>query len=192
MVDKKPAKPTPATTAMKPVPANITRHSIPSLSPLPGQKPDFKAAAAGDAPAAEASTSGQAAQPASAPATPTAAPSVPAKATENLGPKMRSKGEILAALRAGSHVLHTESGLCRIVEANGTVHPASKRRVRALIDQGILKPTEADKRKYVLDAAADAKAQAPKPPASTTAPAKSESPAWKSDAPASGTAEGTK
>jgi len=179
MVDKKPAKPTPATTAMKPVPANITRHSIPSLSPLPGQKPDFKAAAAGDAPAAEAST-------------PTAAPSVPAKATENLGPKMRSKGEILAALRAGSHVLHTESGLCRIVEANGTVHPASKRRVRALIDQGILKPTEADKRKYVLDAAADAKAQAPKPPASTTAPAKSESPAWKSDAPASGTAEGTK
>lgn len=176
MVDmKKPAKPVPDTTAAKPAATTTNRPSLPALSPLPGTK-----SAAADvqpvAPAAVSTAPVEATKPASAPAEPTAAPT-PAKAakpSETLAPKLRAKSEIISALRAGSHVQHTEAGLYRVVEVSGTVHPASKRRILALIEQGVLKPTESDKRKYVLDAEADKKAHEPKPPASAPAPDKSE------------------
>lgn len=166
MVDKKPAKPAPDTTAMKPiaVPANVLRHSIPSLSPIPGEKP----AAANVQPVAPVATTAapeKANQPASTDAKPAAAPASPAKPTESLGPKLRAKAEIIAALRAGAHVLHTETGLYRIAAADGSLNPASKRRILAFIQQGILKVSgEGNGRVYVLDAEAEKKATAEKKP----------------------------
>ncbi len=165
MVDKKPAaKPAPSTTDAKPITATntTTRPSLPPLSPLPDARPS----AASVQPAtstAVTTASEKAAQPASTETQPTAAPASPAKPVEKLGPKLRAKGEIIAALRAGAHVLHTESGLYRIVSASGSFNPASKRRILALIQQGILKATEADKRKFVLDAEAEKKASEKKP-----------------------------
>jgi hypothetical protein len=98
-----------------------------------------------------------------------------------LGLKLRAKGEIIAALRAGAHVLHTETGLYRIVAANGSLNPASKRRILALIQQGILKTSgEGNGRIYVLDVEAEKKSDAEKKPAA------------KPEAPTSGKTEGAK
>jgi hypothetical protein len=115
----------------------------------PAQKADFKAAAAGDK------------QPTSVSITSEPAPSIgpqPADAgmpSEKLERKLRRKDEILTALRAGARLIHTTSGLYRVVAAEGTQNPTSKRRVLALIQQGILKATQSDSRIYVLDAEAE-------------------------------------
>src|SRR5438270_142850 len=96
--------------------------------PVAGVKPDFKKAAAGDvAPAAE-----------------------PKK--EKLGPKLRRKADIEKALKAvGAYLLHTPEGLYRIV-SGGKTHPASKRRVVAMIDGGLLKRDARSSNRYVLGA----------------------------------------
>ena len=165
MVDpKKPAaKPATPTTAAKPaaVSSIAARPSLPSLPPNPDAKlpaPDVQPAT----PAGDATASEKAADPASTETQATAVPVAASKPAETLAPKLRAKSEIVSALRAGAHVLHTEAGLYRVIEANGTVHPASKRRILALIQQGILKPTEAEKRKYAFDADAEKKASEPK------------------------------
>lgn len=176
---KKPVtKSAPDTTAAKPATAE-RRPSLPSLSPLPGDKPT--AADAQPAPPGAPTTAPEKpAAPASAPAEATTAPTPaakPAKPTETLAPKLRAKAEIIAALRTGAHLLHTEGGLYRIVEVNGTVHPASKRRILSLIQQGILKASgEGNGRIYILDPEAEAKASEKKS-------------AVKQEAPASGTSE---
>src|SRR6266542_4139593 len=173
MDTKKPAKPVPATTAGKAaaVPATTPRPSLPSLSQPTDAKPDT-AGAQSVLPAATTAAPVEAAKPACAPAEPTVAPTPASKPTETLGPKLRGKSEIIAALHAGAHVLHTEAGLYRIVEGNGTVHPASKRRILALIQQGVLKASgEGKGRIYLLDAEADKKASEKTPAAKPEAPA---------------------
>lgn len=182
MVDqKKPAKPAPVTTAATPVvPANITRHAVPPLSPIPAEKPAAETTKPSTS-VTEAVTPRKAAQPANPDQQPSVSPALPAKPTETLGPKLRAKGEIIAALRAGAHVLHTESGLYRIVAANGSLNPASKRRILALIQQGILKANgEGNGRIYILDAEAEKNSTAEKKPAA------------KPEAPTGGNTEGAK
>ena len=175
MVEKKPAKPVPATTAAKPTTPNPgVRPSLPALTPLPEEKPEAPDAKP-STPAGTTTAPADTTKPASAPAEESAAPAPASKAAEVLAKKIRTKAEILAALRAGSHIQHTDAGLYRVVEVSGTVHPASKRRILSLIEQGILKASDSDKRKYVFDAEAEKKAEK-KPPASAPAPAKSEPP----------------
>jgi hypothetical protein len=71
--------------------------------------------------------------------------------------KLRRKSDIMQVLRGGAHVLHTEANVYRIVVGD-KIHPASKRRIVALIDSGILKPEVGHDRRYILDAAAEAAA----------------------------------
>ncbi len=182
MVDqKKPAKPAPATPVANPTAtptANERRPPLPPLTPLPDEKPAATSALP-VAPSATTGTPDKANQPASTDPQPTAGPTSPAKPTETLGPKLRAKGDIIAALRAGAHVLHTESGLYRVVAANSSVSPASKRRILSLIQQGILKVSgEGNGRIYILDVEGEKKA--------------SEKPAAKSVESGSAKAEGTK
>ncbi len=132
----------------------------------PEQKPDYKVAAAGDSKLVPAPV-----RVTSEPTTATSAqPGNAAKSTEKLGKKLRRKDEILSALRAGARVVHTSAGLYRIVAADGVQNPTSKRRVLALMQQGILKPLESDSRIYLLDALAEKAAKeksAPKPESAT-------------------------
>jgi hypothetical protein len=161
MVDLK--KPAPATTTAKPTTANTTRPSLPSLSPSTIAKTaaaDVQPASSAAAPTASA----KATQPVSTEPKPTAAPAAPSKPAEVPGKKLRTKTEILAALHAGARVVHTESGLYRIVVADVSLNPASKRRILSLISLGILKPNgEGNGRVYILDAEAEKKASEKKP-----------------------------
>src|SRR5207245_196702 len=90
-------------------------------------KPDYKKAAAGVADMASA------------------------EPKEKLAPKLRRKADIVKALKAiGAHVLHTPEGLFRII-AGGKTHPASKRRIVAMIDGGGLKRDSQKPDRYLLD-----------------------------------------
>jgi hypothetical protein len=176
MVDPKKPTPKPAPSTTTAVPATAERRpSLPPLSPVTGTK-----SATADvqplAPAADTAASEKAPAPASAEAQAIAVqPSAPAKAakpSETLAPKLRTKADILGALRNGARVHREESGLYRIVAPDGAKHPASKRRILALIEQGILKASgEGNGRIYVLDAEAEAKASEKKPTVKPEAPA---------------------
>jgi len=162
MVDaKKPiTKPVTAAAPAKPfVPANITRHSIPPLSPLPGEKPIAETAPA--ASATEAVAPAKVAKLASPEPQATAAPAPASKPVEKLGPKLRKRDDILKALRAGGKVMKVD-GLCRIVNLDGSKNATSKRRILSLESQKLL-VTSADGNSFALDVAADKKAQEPKP-----------------------------
>lgn len=113
-------------------------------------KPDFKAAAAGETSAPELASNPAQAETSQPQVETTAGQAKP----EKLAPKLRRKGDIMKALRAGAHVLHTESGLYRIIQGTD-VHPASKRRIVALIDAGILKQEQGQDGRYFFDAAAE-------------------------------------
>jgi hypothetical protein len=89
------------------------------------RKPDFKRAVAGD-------TAATAAEP-----------------KEKLAPKLRRKADIVKALSViGAHVLHTPEGLFRIVSGD-KVHPASKRRIAAMMDSGALKRDSQNSNRYL-------------------------------------------
>jgi len=165
---KQPVKPTPATSAAKPTTAisNTTerRPSLPSLSPLPDTVPE-PAATPQPVPATpQAVTPAKLSEPASAPAQATAAPVAPTKPAEKpvekLGVKIRTRGEILSALRAGGRIAK-EEGLFRIIKANGSKHPTSKRRVLSLETQNLL-VASADGKTLTLNSEADKKASEPK------------------------------
>jgi hypothetical protein len=159
MVDlKKPAaKSVPITPVTKPVvPTNITRHSIP---PLPGEKPAVETTMPATS-SIEAVAPVKVVQPASAEAQPTADPAPVSKPVEKLGPKLRRKDEILKVLRVGGKVVKVD-GLFRIVAADGTKNPTSKRRILSLESQKLL-VASADGNSFTLDVAADKKAQEPK------------------------------
>ena len=162
MVDaKKPiTKPVTATSPAKPiVSANITRHSIPPLSPLPDEKPAVETTAPAT-PATEAVAPVKVVQPASAEAQPTADPAPVSKPVEKLGSKLRKRDDILKALRAGAKVMKVD-GLFRIVASDGTKNATSKRRILSLESQKLL-VASADGNSFTLDVAADKKAQEPK------------------------------
>jgi len=144
--------------------------AVKAETPKPPEKPDFKPASAdkGAEPKAETKPVVSAA-PGITPVT-----AVKAEQKEKLGTKLRRKGDILKVLRGGGHLVHTTEGLYRIVAADKTQNPVSKRRVAAMIAQKLLKPTDgSDGRTYRLDPEADKKASAPKTEAKApqTAPA---------------------
>ena len=187
MVDtKKPVKPITPATAVKPaaVPANITRHSIPPLSPLPSEKPSTASVQA-DVPASTTAAPEKATQPASvsarenaapsapdkpasADATPAALPVQPSKPEEKIGMKIRKRDEILKALRNAAHVERID-GLYRIVHQDGKMNATSKRRILSLQSQKLL-VASADGKTLTLDKEADAKARVPKAAATPSTP----------------------
>jgi hypothetical protein len=82
-----------------------------------------------------------------------------AEQKEKLGPKLRRKGDIEKALRGGSHLAQTSEGLYRMVAANGSQNPVSKRRVLAMIAQKLLTRTmDNGESRYMLDRDAAQKA----------------------------------
>jgi hypothetical protein len=82
-----------------------------------------------------------------------------AEQKEKLGPKLRRKGDIEKALRGGSHLAQTSEGLYRMVAANGSQNPVSKRRVLAMIGQKlVIRTVENGESRYVLDRDAAQKA----------------------------------
>lgn len=163
MIDtKKPAKPTPVTSA-KPTTANSNtterRPSLPPLSPLPDEK--LGAGSVQPAtPAAANTASEKASEPASAEPQATTTPAPARKPVEKLGPKLRKRDDILKALRAGAKVMKVD-GLFRIVASDGTKNATSKRRILSLESQKLL-VASADGNSFALDVAADKKAQEPK------------------------------
>lgn len=140
-------------------PKSTAKQSAPAPSTT---KPDYKMAAAADLTQAEPSAENATAESVGS-ATTTAAPTTdnPAttlesvKASEKLAPKLRRKADIINALRAGAHVLHTPQGLYRIVQGHD-VHPASKRRISAMIDAGQLKHDQGHDNRYLFYQAAGA------------------------------------
>ena len=141
--------------------------------PKPPEKPDFKPISTADKGVAEQPKAETKPVASAAPGL-TPATAMRAEQKEKLGAKLRRKGDILKVLRGGGHLVHTAEGLYRIVAADKTQNPVSKRRVAAMIAQKLLKPTDgSDGRTYRLDPEADKKASAPKTEAKApqTAPA---------------------
>jgi hypothetical protein len=78
--------------------------------------------------------------------------SEPAVQKDKLGPKLRRKADIEKALRGGAHLAQTAEGLYRMVAADGSQNPVSKRRVLAMISQKLLTRTmENGESRYMLD-----------------------------------------
>lgn len=176
-----------------PNPSTVVRHVIPSLSPLPGDKPAAPNVQAGT-PAAITASSEKSTQPATADLQPTSAPAPASKTAEvigekaatpgeassekattdsksgdsqatekpaeKLGPKIRTRGAILTALRAGAKIEKIDN-LYRIVNQNGSKNATSKRRILSLESQKLLVGS-ADGNSFTLDVAADKQAQEPK------------------------------
>jgi hypothetical protein len=129
--------------------------------PKPPEQPNFKPASGADRVGAEPKADTKPVASAAPGLTPAIA--VKAEQKEKLGTKLRRKGDILKVLRGGGHLVHTTEGLYRIVAADKSQNPVSKRRVAAMIAQKLLKPTDgSDGRTYRLDPEADKKASAPK------------------------------
>jgi hypothetical protein len=85
--------------------------------------------------------------------------SEPAVQKDKLGPKLRRKADIEKALRSGAHLAQTAEGLYRMVAADGSQNPVSKRRVLAMIAQKLLARTvENGESRYTLDRDAAQKA----------------------------------
>ena len=88
------------------------------------------------------------------------------KPKEELGPKLRSKGDITKALQQGGQLLLTTAGLFRLVQANGSQNRVSKRRASAMIAKRELKLSKqtGEGKFYALAPASETKAE-PKPEA---------------------------
>lgn len=179
---KKPAaKPaTPAVTAARPatsISATQRRPALPSLSPLTTDKPDFKSAASAAKEITPDNSSEKLGTPADSElaataAKPSTAQAEAAQAIEKVGPKIRKRDEIIAALRAGAHIKRID-GLCRIVYADGKMSATSKRRIVSLQTQKLL-VASGDGKTLTLDVEADKKAQLPKYTIGTSASARTE------------------
>lgn len=101
-------------------------------------KPDFKAQAAGER------------QESAEPKRPSAAPK--REPAEQLGEKLRSKAEIMGALKKGGVLFQTPERLFRVRNADGSVNRCSKRRANAMISTGVVKATKVNgETQYVLD-----------------------------------------
>jgi hypothetical protein len=131
---------------------------------------DFKSAAANDGP--EKSAQPTAATPTASTKKEKAAP----KPKEEFLVKLRSKGDLLAALKAGG-ILYLENGLWRLDPGreDKKVHRVSKRRAVAFRAAELILPTTKDTRghdnAFTLNLAKAAEAETPKKPASAPAPA---------------------
>jgi hypothetical protein len=148
----------PAKNTAQPMPV---KPAVKAETPKPPEKPDSKPAATAENGGAEPKAETKPVVSAAPGLTPAAA--VKAEQKEKLGTKLRRKGDILKVSRGGGHLVHTTEGLYRIVAADKTQNPVSKRRVAAMIAQKLLKPTDgSDGRTYRLDPEADKKASAPK------------------------------
>jgi hypothetical protein len=132
-------------TAAKPEPPTTT------------PKPDFKTAAA-DKTETGAPTE---ATPAAAPTKPEPKPAAP-KQEEFVGEKLRTKSDVLGALKKGGR-LKIENGLWRLIRADGSKQRVSKRRAVVLREQ---KAIIADGEGYVLAPEGEKKAE-PQSEAST-------------------------
>lgn len=117
-------------------------------------KPDFKAAAAADKP--EPTTTAE--QKADTVVTPKAEPK---NEEEKFGAKLRRKGAIMNALRAGSTLVLNHEGLWRMANPGGSQNPVSKRRAASIVAAGLVKltKTNADGKHYIFDPEAEKKAQ---------------------------------
>lgn len=131
----------PTTTAKE-----APKQAIPAIkpeSPTPAPKPDFKATAPAEKPepitSAEPKPSIVLAPEVASKAEPTV--SRQQKEDEKLGVKLRRKGDILNALRAGGALLLTTEGLYRIVNRDGSQNRVSKRRAASFVAQGLVKLT---------------------------------------------------
>ena len=113
-------------------------------------KPDVKMAAAADRP--ESKTESQIVE------------KKAEKPKEELGPKLRSKGDITKALQQGGQLLLTTAGLFRLVQPNGSQNRVSKRRASAMIAKGELKLSkQTSEGKFYALAPATEKKEEPKP-----------------------------
>lgn len=136
-----------ATPAIKPEPSTATT------------KPNIKAAAAADKP--EPTTSA-AVMPGTVPV-PEVAPKAEAitstqrKEDEKLGVKLRRKGDIVNALRAGGILVLSTEGLYRIVNRDGSQNRVSKRRAASFVAQGLVRLTTTDEvgKHYAFDPEAE-------------------------------------
>jgi hypothetical protein len=144
-------------------PAPLKPLAVPDFKPAGGQKeagepkPETKpstTAVPAAAPKADVKPVATAQQVATPGAQPTLAEkkSEPAVQKDKLGPKLRRKADIEKALRGGAHLAQTAEGLYRMVAADGSQNPVSKRRVLAMISQKLLTRTmENGESRYMLD-----------------------------------------
>jgi hypothetical protein len=124
-------------------------------------KPDFKSVTALDH-KSESSTAAMGAKPITLPAPAVSPKTEPTttgaqKEEEKLGAKIRRKGDILNALRAGGTLVFTSEGLYRITKSDASQHRVSKRRAASFVAQGLVKLTKTDSvgKHYIFDPEAE-------------------------------------
>lgn len=105
------------------------------------------------------------------------------KEDEKLGVKLRRKGDILNALRAGGILILTAEGLYRVAKPDGSQNRVSKRRAASFVAQGLMKLVKKEddgSRQYLLDPEAEKEANG----SATTTPEPKSAPADVAKSPA--------